>query len=130
VKETKRNFDKIKKQLEEQRKLIADGIDHFTKDNLNLSQRDASGDLSGYTFHMADVATDNFDREFNLDIASNEQQLLNRIQEALNKINEGTFGICENCQANISMERLKAVPYARLCIKCQEEEEKKKKRGL
>lgn len=130
MKETKRNFDKIKKQLEEQRKLIADGIDHFTKDNLNLSQRDASGDLSGYTFHMADVATDNFDREFNLDIASNEQQLLNRIQEALNKINEGTFGICENCQANISMERLKAVPYARLCIKCQEEEEKKKKRGL
>ncbi len=126
---TKRNYDKIKKQLEEQRTKIAAGIDHITNDNLNLSQRDASGDLSGYTFHMADVATDNFDREFSLDIASNEQQLLNRIDEALQKIKDGTYGICENCDVNIGMERLKAVPYAKLCIKCKEEEEKKNKHG-
>jgi len=126
---SKRNYDKIKQQLEEKRKQIAAGIDHITNDNLNMSQRDASGDLSGYTFHMADVATDNFDREFSLDIASNEQQLLNRIDEALKKIEEGTYGICESCEVNISMERLKAVPYARLCIKCAEEEEKKAKRG-
>ena len=124
-----RNYDKIKKQLEEQRKMIADGIDHFAKDNLNLSQRDASGDLSGYTFHMADVATDNFAREFNLDLASNEQQLLNRIDDALKRITEGTFGNCENCNVPIGMERLKAVPYALLCIKCKEEEEKKAKSG-
>ncbi|MBI4970892.1 MAG: TraR/DksA C4-type zinc finger protein [Candidatus Omnitrophica bacterium] len=124
-----RNYDKIKKQLEEQRKVVAAGIDHFTTDNLNMSQRDASGDLSGYTFHMADVATDNFDREFSIDLASNEQQLLNRIDEALKKIEEGTYGVCENCNVPIGMERLKAVPYARLCIKCKEEEEKKAKRG-
>ena len=125
-----RSFDKIKKQLEDKRKQIADGIDHITNDNLNLSQRDASGDLSGYTFHMADVATDNFDREFSLEMAGTEQQLLNKIDEALKKIQEGTFGNCETCEATISMERLKAVPYARLCIKCQEEEEKKAKRGM
>lgn len=122
----KRNFDKIKKQLEEQRAKIAEGIDHIAKDNLNLSQRDASGDLSGYTFHMADVATDNFDREFSLDLATNEQELLNRIDEAIRKIDEGTYGLCESCKAKISMERLKAIPYARLCIKCKEEEEKKR----
>ena len=86
-----RNFDKIKKQLEDQRKQIADGIDHITNDNLNLSQRDASGDLSGYTFHMADVATDNFNREFSLEMAGTEQQLLNRIDVALKKIQEGNF---------------------------------------
>lgn len=125
-----RNFDKIKKQLEDQRKQIADGIDHITNDNLNLSQRDASGDLSGYTFHMADVATDNFDREFSLEMAGTEQQLLNKIDEALKKIQEGNYGNCDNCEASISMERLKAVPYAKLCIKCQEEEEKKAKRGM
>lgn len=125
-----RNFDKIKKQLEDQRKQIADGIDHITNDNLNLSQRDASGDLSGYTFHMADVATDNFDREFSLEMAGTEQQLLNKIDEALKKIQEGIYGNCDNCEATISMERLKAVPYAKLCIKCQEEEEKKAKRGM
>ena len=125
-----RNFDKIKQQLEVQRKQIADGIDHITSDNLNLSQRDASGDLSGYTFHMADVATDNFDREFSLEMAGTEQQLLNKIDEALKKIKENIYGDCETCEATISMERLKAVPYAKLCIKCQEEEEKKAKRGL
>jgi len=124
-KRKQRNFDKIKKILEELRAKIADGIDHIAKDHLNLSQRDASGDLSGYTFHMADVATDNFDREFNLDIASTEQQLLNRIDEALGKIKDGTYGFCETCEVEIGMERLKAVPYARLCIKCKEEEEKK-----
>ncbi|MBI4398072.1 MAG: TraR/DksA family transcriptional regulator [Candidatus Omnitrophica bacterium] len=121
----KRNYDKIKKQLEDKRKQLAAGIDHITNDNLKLSQRDASGDLSGYTFHMADVATDNFDREFSLDIASTEQKLLNRIDEALKKIEEGTYGHCELCGVPISMERLKAVPYARLCIKCKQEEEKK-----
>lgn len=125
-----RNFDKIKQQLEVQRKQIADGIDHITNDNLNMSQRDASGDLSGYTFHMADVATDNFDREFSLEMAGTEQQLLNKIDEALKKIQEGIYGNCDNCEATISMERLKAVPYAKLCIKCQEEEEKKAKRGM
>jgi len=125
VAKKKRNFDKIKELLLEQRKVIADGIDHIAKDNLNLSQRDASGDLSGYTFHMADVATDNFDREFSLDLASNEQQLLNKVDDALLKIKEGTYGFCEPCGKDIAMNRLMAVPYAVLCISCQEEEEKK-----
>jgi DnaK suppressor protein len=127
VKKRKRNYDKVKQQLEEQRAKIVDGIDHIAKDHLNLSQRDASGDLSGYTFHMADVATDNFDREFSLDLASSEQQFLNRIDEALQKIKDGTYGVCENCNVEIGMERLKAVPYSLLCIKCKEEDEKKNK---
>ena len=124
----KEELQKLKVQLEAERVKIADGLNHIERDNLNRSQRDASGDLSGYSFHMADVATDNFDREFSLDIASGEQTLLNRIDEALRKIQEGTFGICENCQKLISMKRLKAVPYARLCIKCKEDEEKNERR--
>src|SRR3989344_8575862 len=107
---------KFKAQLEAERAKIADGISHIERDNLNRSQRDASGDLSGYSFHMADMATDNFDREFSLDIASGEQVLLNRIDEALRKMEEGTYGVCENCEKPISSKRLKAVPYAKLCI--------------
>ena len=119
---------KLKTQLQTERAKIATGLDHIERDNLNRSQRDAAGDLSGYTFHMADMATDNFDREFSLDIASGEQTLLNRIDEALTKIKDGTYGTCENCQKPISMKRLKAVPYAQLCIKCKEDEEKNPRR--
>ena len=119
---------KFKTQLEAERTKIADGLSHIERDNLNRSQRDASGDLSGYSFHMADMATDNFDREFSLDIASAEQVVLNRIDTALRKIQEGSFGVCESCSKPISLKRLKAVPYAELCLKCQEDQEKKPRR--
>ncbi|OGW82345.1 MAG: hypothetical protein A3G33_11620 [Omnitrophica bacterium RIFCSPLOWO2_12_FULL_44_17] len=125
---SKKEFAEFKGQLETLRIKIADGLSHIERDNLNRSQKDASGDLSGYSFHMADMATDNFDRDFSLGIASSEQDLLNRIDEALQKIKEGTFGVCEQCEKAITMKRLKAVPYTKMCIKCQEEEEKNKKR--
>ncbi|MBI2166664.1 MAG: TraR/DksA C4-type zinc finger protein [Candidatus Omnitrophica bacterium] len=124
----KQDAERFRKLLQEFRKKTAGSLGHLEKDSLNLSQRDASGDLSGYSFHMADMATDNFDREFNLDLASSEQQILNLIDDALRKINEGTYGICETCSKPISQKRLLAVPYTPLCIKCQEEEEKKKRR--
>ena len=124
----KEDLLKLKTQLQTERAKIADGLNHLERDNLNRSQRDASGDLSGYSFHMADMATDNFDREFSLDLASTEQTILNRIDEALKKIEEGTYGVCENCGKPISLKRLKAGPYAKLCIKCKEDEEKRARR--
>ncbi|MBI4115745.1 MAG: TraR/DksA C4-type zinc finger protein [Candidatus Omnitrophica bacterium] len=123
------DLDHFKKLLEAARKKIAGDLTHLEKDSLNQSQRDASGDLSGYSFHIADMATDNFDREFNLDLASSEQQLLNQIDDAVRKIDEGKFGICEVCEKPIAQKRLIAVPYARFCLKCQSEEEKKKRRA-
>lgn len=125
----KMELKKFKDLLEIERRKIVSGLDHIERDTLNKSQRDASGDLSGYSFHMADVATDNYAREFNLDLASSEQRLLNDIDDALRKIEEGTFGNCEVCNSKISADRLKAVPYARLCIKCKSEEEKKSRKG-
>jgi RNA polymerase-binding protein DksA len=124
----KEDLMKLKTQLQAERIKIAEGLNHIERDNLNRSQRDAAGDLSGYTFHMADMATDNFDREFSLDLASAEQVMLNRIDEALKKIENGEYGNCENCEKPISFKRLKAVPYAKMCIKCQEDEEKKVRR--
>jgi len=112
----------------ENRVKIAGDLRHLEGDALNTSQRDASGDLSGYSLHMADMATDNFDREFSLGLASNEQQQLNMIDVALHKIQEGTYGLCENCNKPIPQKRLLARPHASLCIKCQELEEKQKRR--
>lgn len=121
-----------KKELEYFRKLILkmkekvlDEIKHISEDTLKKSQKDASGDISGYTYHMADVATDTYDREFSLGLASNERQSLYELDEALKKIEEGTFGVCEECKIPIAKTRLKAVPFARLCLKCQVKKEKR-----
>ena len=104
---------------------ITDEIKHISDDTLKKSQKEASGDISGYTYHMADVATDNYDREFSLGIASGERQLLYELDDALKRIEDGTFGICEDCKCLIAKNRLKAVPQARLCVKCQEKGEKR-----
>ncbi len=122
-----RDLKKLRKKLIDDRERIANGLNSLEKGALNTSQRDSSGDLSGYSFHMADVATDNFDREFNLDLASNEQKTLNDIDDALKKMDENTYGICEACNCKINIERLKIVPHARMCIKCKQEEEGKNK---
>ncbi len=111
------------------RRKIAGDLESLEKDSLKTNQKESSGDLSGYSFHMADMATDNFDREFTLGLASNEQNLLNLIDNALRKIKDGTYGICEKTGKPISKKRLMAVPYAPLCIEAQELEEKEKRRG-
>ncbi len=120
----KKSIDQYKKVLIKRKEEINDEIDHISSDTLKKSQKEASGDISGYSYHMADVATDNYDREFSLGLASNERDILYEIDAALEKIKDGSFGLCEICQKNISKTRLKAVPYAKLCIKCQETKEK------
>ena len=110
--------------LEKREELVGD-ISHISEETLKKSQKDASGDISGYSFHMADVATDNYDREFSLGLATKERGILFEINHALNKIQEGGFGLCESCKKPISQVRLKAVPYATLCLKCQQALEKR-----
>ena len=104
------------------------GIEHIANDTLKTSQRDAAGDLSAYGLHMADVASDNYEREFSLGLADAEQRLLVRINEALEKLDNNTYGVCELCEKKIAKTRLKIVPYAEFCVPCQEKQEKKKKR--
>lgn len=112
----------LKKKVE-----LAKGIEHIANDALKTSQKDAAGDLSSYSLHMADMATDNYDREFSLGLADNEQKLLHRINAALEKIESGTYGLCELCEKKIAKVRLKAVPFAELCVPCQEKQEKRKR---
>jgi len=92
------------------------------------SPREASGDLSGYTVHLADMAADTSERELSLNIASTESQILYQIDDALKRIDDGSYGVCQQCSKPITMTRLKAVPYASLCIQCQRAKEQKDKR--
>lgn len=122
---TKKELEYFKKLILKIKEKVLDEIKRISEDTLKKSQKDAAGDISGYTYHMADVASDTYDREFSLGLASNERQSLYELDDAIKKIEEGTFGICEECKSLISKTRLKVVPFARLCVKCQERKEKR-----
>ena len=79
---------------------------------------------SGISTHPAELGTDNFEKDLGLDLASNEGILLQRINESLEKIEKGTYGLCEECGKRISKKRLLALPYANLCYSCQQKTEK------
>ena len=122
---SKSDLKDFKKIVLKKKEEILNDLKHISDDTLRKSQKEASGDISGYTYHMADVATDNYDREFSLGLASSERKSLYEMDDALKRIEEGTFGICDDCKSSITKIRLRAVPSARLCIKCQQKREKK-----
>ena len=124
MKQRKLDRKAYKKLLLEKREEILGDISQISEDTLKKSQKDASGDISGYTFHMADVATDNYDREFSLGLASKERVVLLDINGALQKLADGKYGVCESCKKPISIIRLKALPYTKYCLKCQKKLEK------
>ena len=75
-----------------------------------------------------DLASDERDREINFILNDREREKLLAIDEALQRISEKTYGICESCEGEIQLGRLKILPFTRLCVKCQEENEKESKR--
>jgi RNA polymerase-binding transcription factor DksA len=125
---SKEEAGKYRKLLLELRDHLIDGVNFLASDNLKRSHRDVSGELSGYSLHMADAGTDNFDREFALSLVSNEQEALYEIEEALKRLEQSTYGLCGNCEKPIRKERLQAVPFARLCVQCQSGVEKEHRR--
>jgi DnaK suppressor protein len=75
---------------------------------------------------IADQASSAYTKEFLLSIGDAERRMLRQVDEALNKIRQETYGLCESCGEMINERRLEALPFARLCITCQEEEERAK----
>ena len=124
----KKDLDKYKKLLQKKKEEVIKAMKQIEQDNLQ-SPRDAAGDLSGYSLHIADSATDSYDREFSLGLATNAQKILYEIDEALKRVDEKTFGDCLTCTKPVNRRRLTAIPYARLCIECQSKEETKR-RGM
>ncbi|MDD5422150.1 MAG: TraR/DksA C4-type zinc finger protein [Candidatus Omnitrophota bacterium] len=108
-----------------ERNKVGGELSHIAENTLNKSQRDASGDLSGYSFHMADMASDDYERDFSLNRATEEQKMLYFIDEALKRVKDGTYGNCLQCNKPIAKKRLKALPYTELCIECKKSNEGK-----
>jgi RNA polymerase-binding protein DksA len=78
----------------------------------------ANGASAAMPIHMADIATDNFDREFTLSLMESTDQTLDQIEEALERIEDGVYGVCRACEGKIPKVRLNAIPYTVLCVSC------------
>jgi len=120
----KREFNGFRRLLEEERaRLLAEleAMEEHTPEVEDQVGMDIGG---GYDEDLADVASSTFEREKGLALESSVQQLLTQVDEALARIEEGTYGTCVRCGNPIDAARLKVLPYATLCIKCKEEEER------
>jgi RNA polymerase-binding transcription factor DksA len=102
----------------------------YYDDAFNSSLQSSDGDLSSYSYHMADQGTDAMEREKQFLMASKEGRYLWHLNEALRRLynSPDTFGKCHQCGVAIDFERLDALPHARLCISCKEKEEDAKRR--
>ena len=105
------------------RKKLVDNVSFMEDEALGKSGQDASGDLSNVPIHMADVGTDNYDRDLTIGLIQNGEEELKAIDNALERIGEKTYGTCEECGTKISKVRLTALPYVHNCIECQRLEE-------
>ena len=121
---TKKDHKHFEGRLLEERGRLLKELGYLEANVLKQNQRDSSGDLSGYSFHMADLGTDAMEREKAFLFASAEGRAIYDVDSALRRLYNGDYGTCESCGEPIARERLEVVPHARLCIRCKEREEK------
>lgn len=114
----------LKKRLLSLREKIINNVNTMENEALRQSRQDSSGDLSNVPIHMADIGTDNFDRDMIIGLIENAEDGLRNIDMALEKIESNTYGQCELCGKLITKARLSAIPFAKYCIGCQRDEEK------
>lgn len=95
----------------------------FHSDEVLSSRKDSAGERAGMATHMADLGTDNFRHDFELGLMSEEVDVLEMVDEALQRLEDSEYGICLDCGAVIPRERLEAKPYARFCTKCKSKRE-------
>ena len=86
--------------------------------------KESAQEMAGYSLHMADSGTDNFDRDFALSLLSSDQDAIYEIEEALKRIEKGSYGVCELTNKPIPRARLEAIPWTRFTVQAQAQLEK------
>jgi RNA polymerase-binding transcription factor DksA len=99
------------------RRLRSD-VEGLASEALRQSGGEASGSLSNAPMHTADLGSDTFEQELALDILQNKDLLMQQTAAALERIDKGTYGRCQECGTTIPDERLQAVPYTPYCVRC------------
>lgn len=94
-------------------------VSHLTSEALRTnSNGDFAAGTSSAPMHLADAGTDNFEQEFTFSLLKNQEEVLEEITDALERIRQGSYGRCEECRSVIPKARLQALPYTRHCVAC------------
>ena len=112
-------MDRFAQRLREEKAKVLNHTDKIKTEDLTLSQDDLADEV--------DLASSELNQSLTIRLRDRERLLLNKIEKALSKIDEGTFGICDVCEEPIEMKRLEARPVADLCIRCKEAQEQQEK---
>ncbi|MBF0197339.1 MAG: TraR/DksA C4-type zinc finger protein [Planctomycetes bacterium] len=113
-----KDLESFKKKLLITRSKLASDAEHLEND---VHASNGSDGLS--LNHLADAGSDTFEVDFSMEQLENKENLLYDIDQALQKIDDGKFGVCDTCSKKISKARLDAIPFASNCVSCQEESE-------
>jgi len=120
---TAKEISELRERLVEERKDLQAQYDELEESSFSSNQSDLTGEM-GFDEEYADAGTATFERERDLSLVNNLRDLMERIGKALAKIDEGTYGLCDRCGKPIEKARLKALPYANLCLKDKQAEER------
>ena len=118
----KTDLERCKRLLLDKRREMLESMG-LLEDSHSATIKEATGDLTHYSYHMADQGTDNMEREMAFAHGSKGRRLIYHIDEALRRVENGTYGRCQICGKQIRIQRLRVVPHARLCIECKSAEE-------
>lgn len=116
----KLDIEKFRKILQDERTRLLEQAKRIQKRSNFEDQSDEFGELADYDNHPADAASETFEREKDLAMDENIDDMLEGIDRALEKIDAGNYGTCDRCGRDISKARLEAVPYAAFCVECQD----------
>jgi RNA polymerase-binding protein DksA len=118
---TAEEIEEFRRTLLTKRREILGSVSSMENETLHRER----SELSNMPIHMADAGTDNFEIENTIGLMDSEKKILQDIYDALNRIEEGTFGICENNGERIPKKRLEAIPWTRYCLACASKIEKR-----
>ncbi len=126
----KSEFEEFQLLLENIRGRLRGDVTQLTNEALGVDREDMGTESKSPT-HMAELGSETFEQDFALSLVENEQETLAEIDTALDKIKDGTYGLCESCleegksptQSSIPKARLRAIPYARNCVSCERKKE-------
>jgi len=121
-----KKLEYFKKLILKKREEIGKNLDYLKEVVMESTTKEGSGELTAYSFHMADQGTDAMEREKAFMFASRDEKFLKQLDEALLRIDNGSFGTCRSCGKDIGDERLEAVPTTTICFDCKVAESKRK----
>jgi DnaK suppressor protein len=120
---TQKELSELRARLLEERKDLQAQHDELEQSTFSTNQSELTGEMA-FDEEYADAGTATFEREKDLSLIDNLRDLIDRIGKALTKMDEGTYGLCDRCGKPIEKARLKALPYANLCLQDKQAEER------